>query len=144
MWQRKTAKNIILENFCFLMSLGGDLEKGKRGHNEPKVIFLLIKTYFSEYLRPERSPAARCCACLIVCVCDELGCVDCLRSSVIETILTIFRCWIAWMSVETHKVTTILSSLHSIAMVSAATIWSHRTTISTWQMETRLLVTLIS
>ena len=38
------------------MSLGGDFEKGKRDPNKPKVIFLLIKTYFSEYLRPERSP----------------------------------------------------------------------------------------
>ena len=47
------------------MSLGGmgDFEKGKRDPNEPKVISLLIKTYFSEYLRPERSPAARRCAC---------------------------------------------------------------------------------
>ena len=31
--------------------------------NGPKVIFLLIKTYFLEYLRSERSPAARRCAC---------------------------------------------------------------------------------
>ena len=31
--------------------------------NGPNVIFLLIKTYFSEYFRPERSPAARRCAC---------------------------------------------------------------------------------
>ena len=41
------------------MSLGGGVEKGKRDPNVPKIIFLLIKTYFSEYLRPERSPAAR-------------------------------------------------------------------------------------
>ena len=48
------------------MSLGGgDFEKGIRDPNEPKVILLLIKTYFSEYLRPERSPAARRCACII-------------------------------------------------------------------------------
>ena len=54
------------------MSLGGggDFEKGKKDPNEPKVIFLLIKTYFSEYLRPERSPAARCCACSTF---DEFG-----------------------------------------------------------------------
>ena len=35
----------------------------------PKVIFLLIKTYFSEYLRPERSPAVRRCACF-----DNVSC----------------------------------------------------------------------
>ena len=58
------TKNIIFENFCFLMSLGGNFERGIRDPNKPKFIFLLIKTYFSEYLRPERSPAARRCACL--------------------------------------------------------------------------------
>ena len=51
------------------MSLGGgDFEKGKRDPNEPKVIFLLIKTYFLEYLRPERSPAARRSTCFIIYV----------------------------------------------------------------------------
>ena len=46
------------------MILGGwDFEKGKRDPNEPKVIFLLIKTYFLEYLCSERFPAARRCAC---------------------------------------------------------------------------------
>ena len=47
------------------MSLGGGVEKGKRDPNVPKIIFLLIKTYFSEYLRSERSPAARRSTCLI-------------------------------------------------------------------------------
>ena len=43
MWQRKTAENMIFENFCLLMSLGGgDFENRKRDPNEPKVTFLLI------------------------------------------------------------------------------------------------------
>ena len=44
----------------------GDFENGKRDPNEPKVIFLLIKTYFSEYLRSERSPAPRRSACFAI------------------------------------------------------------------------------
>ena len=60
---KENSKNIICENFCFLMSLGGGVEKGKRDPNVPKIIFLLIKTYFSEYLRSERSPAARRSTC---------------------------------------------------------------------------------
>ena len=57
---------------------GGEFEKGKRDPNEPKAIFLLIKTYFSEYLRPEWSPAARRCACCII------GCF--VRSALVENV----------------------------------------------------------
>ena len=32
---------------------GGDFEKGKRYPNEPKVIFLLIKTYFARSGPPQ-------------------------------------------------------------------------------------------
>ena len=42
---------------------GGHFKRVKTCPNGPKVIFLLIKTYFLEYLRSERSPAARRCAC---------------------------------------------------------------------------------
>ena len=42
---------------------GGPFKRVKTCPNGPKVIFLLIKTYFSEYLRPERSSAARRCVC---------------------------------------------------------------------------------
>ena len=43
------------------MSLGGRaFEKGKRGPNESKFTRLVIEIL--EYLRPERSPAARRCA----------------------------------------------------------------------------------
>ena len=51
----------------------------KTSPNEPKVIFLLIKTYFSEYLRPERSPAAQRCACLIFL---------CFETKMMETSIT--------------------------------------------------------
>ena len=38
------------------MNLGVPFKRVKTCHNGSKVIFLLIKTYFSEYLRPERPP----------------------------------------------------------------------------------------
>ena len=63
---KENSKNIIFESFFLFMTLGGwAFEKGKRGPNESKVIFLLIKTYFLEYLRSERSLAARRCACFV-------------------------------------------------------------------------------
>ena len=42
---------------------GGPFKRVKTCPNGPKVIFLLIKTYFLEYLCSERFPAARRCAC---------------------------------------------------------------------------------
>jgi len=44
---------------------GGPFKRVKTCPNGPKVIFLLIKTYFLEYLCSERFPAARRCACFI-------------------------------------------------------------------------------
>ena len=44
---------------------GGPFKRVKTCPNGPKVIFLLIKTYFLEYLCSERFPAARHCACFI-------------------------------------------------------------------------------
>ena len=41
----------------------GPFKRVKTCPNGPKVIFLLLKTYFFEYLRSEPSPAARRCAC---------------------------------------------------------------------------------
>ena len=47
---------------------GGLFKRVKTCPNGPKVTFLLIKTYFLEYLRPERSPAARRSTCFIIYV----------------------------------------------------------------------------
>ena len=64
---KENSKNIICENFCFFGEVRGEgVEKGKRDLNVPKIIFLLIKTYFSEYLRSERSPAARRSTCIYI------------------------------------------------------------------------------
>ena len=63
---KENSKKISFSVFDEFRRGGGDFEKGKRDPNEPKVTFVLIKTYFSEYLRPERSPAARRCACLCI------------------------------------------------------------------------------
>ena len=49
--------------FSFYYEFGGPFKRIKACPNGPKVIFLLIKTYLSVYLRSERSPAARRCAC---------------------------------------------------------------------------------
>ena len=45
---------------------GGPFKRVKTCPNGPKVIFLLIKTYFLEYLCSERFPAARRCACFLM------------------------------------------------------------------------------
>ena len=47
------------------MNLGVPLKGSKRVLYIKSHIFANKKTYFSEYLRPERSPAARRCACTI-------------------------------------------------------------------------------
>ena len=56
----------ILKN----MNLGVHLKGSKRILMGQKSYFLLIKTYFLEYLRSERSPAARRCACFKL-ICDN-------------------------------------------------------------------------
>ena len=61
------------------MSLGGGVEKGKRDPTMPKIIFLLIKTYFLDYLRPERSLQL---GVVLVFVCFVLFC---LYSDVLAT-----------------------------------------------------------
>ena len=55
MSQRKTAKKTFLKISVFYEFRGG-VEKGKRGPNEPKVIFLLIKNILFGIFAPVAVP----------------------------------------------------------------------------------------
>ena len=55
----------MFEKIIVCYKFVGLLKMVQKCPNGPKVTFLLIETYLSVYLRPERSPAVRRCAYFI-------------------------------------------------------------------------------